>query len=216
VQVLRPAAAAGDVDALIELTIMLEEHGRIAESEQILEHVSVTYDQGTGWLATLLEKQGRPRQAEAVLLRSVAGGSREAFFSRSRLVKLFVAQDRFDEAEALLRDAVTPGSLGATEDLVEFLEARGRAAECEELWWRLAEHGDASARWYACHHLARSLTESGRAAEVEPLWRRNLAAGGGQQVLELLADLLDARGRADEAARLRANGLNPDGSVAGG
>lgn len=209
IAVLLPPARGGDTNRLNTLTILLDRHGRLAEEERILREVSTAYDTGTGWLASLLQKQGRAAEAEAILLHSALHGSEQKGTSRSRLVELLQEDGRTDEAENLLRTAAATGSWAEGEELVSFLEAHGRADESETVWRHLADHGDSSTRWIALQHLVKLLRATGRTAEIETLWRRNLAAGGGRETLDQLIDLLNGHGRRAEASRLRAEGVAP-------
>ncbi|MFE7765875.1 tetratricopeptide repeat protein [Streptomyces sp. NPDC057438] len=196
VALLRPSALKGDADPLL----LLGRHGRDAEDERLLETVSTTYDKGTGWLVSLLLKQERSDEAQTILLRSALNGGEEAWTSPRRLVELLVERGRIDEAEELLRKIAASGNLAVNEELVTFLESHRHTDESEQIWRRLADHGDSTTRWYAGHHLIKLLARTGRTAEIEELWRRNLAMGGGTQVLDVLAGLLPEQGRSPEAA----------------
>ncbi|MEU4797853.1 helix-turn-helix transcriptional regulator [Streptomyces sp. NPDC023327] len=208
VELLLPSALKGDPDALLTLSLLLGRHGKEAEEERLLEEVSTTYDKGTGWLVSLLLKQGRSEEAEAVLLRSALNGGESAWSSRSRLVQLLVESGRIDEAEGLLRRIAAAGNLTVNEELVTFLETHRNTDESEAIWRRLVDHGDSATRWYAGHHLTKLLARTGRIAEIEELWRRNLAMGGGTQVLDVLTGLLAEQGRTAEADRLRREGVS--------
>lgn len=213
---LRDRAASGDTSSSSALNRLLAQLGREAELEARVEAGDrIAADA----LAQLLVDQGRHADAIRALGRS-------SHHSVSwQLADLLAAEERVDEAIAVLQPRVKSGDRYAAAQLARLLAGQGRMGEATDTLWRRARIWRSTARaqlhalltdegrltgltaradaddWYAERCLDRLLAERGR---VDDLRRRT--DFGRTEPARQLAELLVRRGEVEDAiAVLRQN-----------
>ncbi|MFC8275763.1 NACHT domain-containing protein [Streptomyces sp. NPDC057271] len=123
VEILTGRAEAGDKDATSHLVDLLAEHRLL---DELRARSEAGDDQATERLAALLESDGQPSEAVA-LLRSRGGAGDIA--AAGRLADVLARHDRRDE----LQDMVRAGDRRAAGHLARLASARGDQAEMREL-----------------------------------------------------------------------------------
>ena len=191
---LRAQADTGNGDAADQLAKRLAEPGDLDEAEQILRaRADAGNPNAARQLAELLAERGDLDEAAQILrARGDVGGKKSARQLAERMAR------SGDE----LRAQADTGDPQAREWLAKILAQRG---DLDGLRAR-ADTGDPQAREW----LAKILAQRG---DLDGL-RARADAGDGPAIPVRLAGLLTKQGRAEEAARLRRFGLNPDGSIA--
>lgn len=151
---------------------------------------------GTAWQfrhALLQDHLARPIHLRK-LRRGVESGDRAAV---GPLVGLLLADDRAEDAVALLRRLVAAGDRDATARLADVLVSQRRVDEAVTVLRARADRGD----WNSARHLIDLLTVHGRLDEaitfLQPRVRTDFTHATGR-----LADLLAAQGRVEEAIAL--------------
>ncbi|MFJ4102405.1 tetratricopeptide repeat protein [Amycolatopsis japonica] len=215
------------------LAVILVERGKVDEA--IAVAAPDMDDRYAHWLAGRLAEQGRVDEAIDLLRPFANGLSYEAV---ERLAEFLAQQGKVDEAIDLVHPytlienpvlksrhlddlyrklLARSGNIKALEELgnngdvpallqLALLHAsRGSLAESIAILQPLAEGGYV----WAAIHLTELLAENGREAELLTFARQGIVGAS-----DRLADLLEARGQAHEAERLRTFGLNPDGTIA--
>lgn len=167
------------------------------------------------------------RQALAVAEKSLGPAHRNTEVSVSNLALVLRFQRRFEESEKHYRRglALREKLLGAQHpatalimlNLADVMQAQKRFAEAEKLQRVVLPifekaHGDDPKTATALHNLGTNLQQQGRYKEAEPVLRRSLAmkekvlgtmSQSVANTLVNLAEVSEALGRKDEAAKLR-------------
>jgi tetratricopeptide (TPR) repeat protein len=137
----------GNVDAAVMLASDKLSKGDVDSALQIISAppvVSKSYPRIEQIRAQIFVRKGDLAQAEGILHKLIDQKPQEIAL-RDQLVRIYVAQRRFDEAERELRSiaAANPGNTGAELDLVRFLSGiKGPAVAREELVSRITGGGD--------------------------------------------------------------------------
>lgn len=241
VEIWRPRAALNDTEAVIELARALEAAGDpIAAAEWWQRAIDKGSPKAVFGLRWLLFRFGNTEDSYRVVSRAIAAGDTEVIEELCKRNGGDITLIR--GVERGLRRACAAGSWAARDVLSAFLSADGRTEEAVALWLPAAEAGDfASMRWLihlmwisknyreverwenrmveagdgsAMASRAQTLLEAGRLQEAESWQRRALETGYTANSPVNLEYLLRKTGRAAEADRLHAYGLEPGGRTA--
>ncbi|MGW5346149.1 tetratricopeptide repeat protein [Streptomyces sp. NPDC004050] len=198
---------AGAIYPISTTVKILKEAGRVEEAIELLKAWGSGGDTTAAeQLVKLLTELGRIEEADDWLQQTCVRHPAVAWQRAELLLKM----DRTAEAEALLRVLATSSVWGVPERLAELLEKKGRADEAVG-WYRVAAEADAV---HAVSSATRLMISTGRAEEALH-WLRTLHGPDSvRERLECAEWALTALSRAQDAARLRRFGWEPDGSIA--
>ncbi|WP_326811017.1 hypothetical protein OIE62_23355 [Streptomyces scopuliridis] len=241
VEVWRPRAALNDTEAIVELARALEAAGDpYAAAPWWQRAIDAGSTKAVFGLQYLLFRHGNTEDAYGIVARAIAAGDTKVIEQLCKRNGGDITLIR--GVESGLRRACSAGSWAARDVLSEFLFADGRTDEAVALWLPGAEAGDfASMRclirlmWLSKNHRqverweyrmveagdgsamasrAQTLWEAGRLQEAERWERRSLETGYTVNPPVNLEYLLRKTGRAAEADRLHAYGIEPGGRTA--
>jgi tetratricopeptide (TPR) repeat protein len=137
----REGAAAGDIEALVDLGALLQDEDRLDEAEAILrEALTAGATEAYVFLASVLRLEDRVDEAEVVLREGVQRGIGSAETQLGN--HLSDANPKSAEAEQLYRSAVQHGDDDAYNNLGVLLWDQGRVAEAEAAFREGADRGD--------------------------------------------------------------------------
>ncbi|WP_327034891.1 tetratricopeptide repeat protein [Micromonospora ureilytica] len=179
----------GDPHALYALAGVLDRVGRVDDALDVFHQLVRLGWSMFGSIAEILEERGQYAEAIEAWRRAVAAGELGAWES---LAWLLEHQNRFDEAEQVLREAA--GDSAALRDLARFLSERGKLADVENLWRDAVGAGDL----VGAGELIQVLTELDQCGPAEAILRRAMADGLPKAYVQL-AGLLERQGQIDRA-----------------
>jgi TPR repeat protein len=240
-EIWRPRATLHETEAMHELARILEAAGDPrAAAEWWQRAIDAGSAKAVFCLEGLLFRYGNTEDAYWVVARAIAAGDTEVIEELCKRTGGDITLIR--GVENGLRRACAAGSRAVQAVLSEFLSADGRTDEAVPLWLPAAEAGDVTSmrclirlmylsenqreveRWEsrlieagegsALASRARALWEAGRLDEAASWQRRALETGYTANPPVNLEYLLRAMGRAAEADRLHAYGIEPGGRTA--
>ncbi|WP_435589442.1 tetratricopeptide repeat protein [Micromonospora chalcea] len=201
---LRRDIAAGDTNAVYELSQLFVEHRRYGDAERVLREAIRAGHKIYLALGRFLVERNRAEEAEQVWREGASAGHGEVL---DELAELLERHKRRDEVEELLVNAVDGGLRGSFATLVRAYRRWGWIDEAEQLLRLAVERGNESLR----PAYVAVLKQQGRIDEAVHLYKEEIAAGDETGTArEFLAWMLRELGRHDEAGRLLEDGMSPE------
>ena len=203
------AIDAGSTKAVFGLQHLLFRHGNTEDAYRIVTHAIAAGD------TKVIEQLCRRNGGDVTLIIGVESGLRRACSAGSWaaldvLSEFLFADGRTDEAIALWLSAAETGDLASMRQLIRLMWLSGNHSEVARWQNRMVEAGDGS----AMASRAQALEEAGRLQEAERWERQAQETGYTPNPPVNLEYLLRRMGRAAEADRLHAYGLEPGGRTA--